>query len=120
MKFVMSRDRVVVSRLGRSFEFKKGEPLHVPSMCWDEVQAQGAVPEEELPEPEAKIPTVPEGVERAAKIAEAIKVMVLRGQREDFTASGAPHAAVLSNEVGFIVDAKERDLAWAAAQNDAS
>lgn len=118
MNFVMSRDRVVVSKFGRSFEFKKNEPLHVPSMCWEEVQAQGAVPEEELPDETKTSNAPPEGPERTALIAEAMKAMVLKGQREDFTASGAPHAGILSTALGFTVDAKERDVVWASVQTE--
>ena len=120
MKFTMSRDRTVVSKFGRSFDFVKGEPLHVPDMCWDEVQAAGAVPEDELPVAEDPLAGVPQGAERAAAIAAAVEAMVLKGQRDDFTANGSPNAAVLSAACGFSVDAKERDLAWTAAQTDQS
>jgi hypothetical protein len=118
MNFIMPRDRVVVSKMGRAYEFKKGEPLHVAPMCWDEVIAAGAVPEDELPADDAKDIKAPQGPERAALIKEAIEKMVLRGQREDFGANGAPNAAALSAMVGFTVDAKERDGAWKLAQNE--
>lgn len=118
MNFVMHRDRVVPTRLGRAYGFEKGVPLHVPPECWADVQAAGAVPEDELPDDSETKSDVPQGPERAKKIQDAIKAMVLRGQRNDFTASGAPNAGVLSANLGFVVDAKERDTVWAAAQND--
>jgi hypothetical protein len=118
MNFIMPRDRIVASKFGRSFQFVKGEPLHVPDMCWEEVQAAGAVPESELPVDENAVPPAPQGAERAKAISDAIKKMVLKGERNDFTGSGAPNAAVLSSITGFMVDAKERDLAWAAAQTE--
>jgi len=117
MKFVMNRDRVVVTRLGRSFEFKKNEPLHVPPMCWAEVQAAGAAPEEDLPEDSAKS-TVPTGEARTAAITEAMKAMVVEGVREHFTAAGAPHTTALSQKLGFAVDAKERDAVWTALSSE--
>lgn len=118
MNFTMQRDRIVVSMSGRAIEFIKGVPTHVPQQCWAEVQAQGAVPEEDIPEPDKKGAEAPQGAERAAAIAKAIEHMVLRGERNDFTASGAPQAGALSLECGFTVDAKERDEAWTLAQND--
>lgn len=118
MRFTMQRDRTVVSKFGRSFGFIKGEPLHVPDMCWEEVMAAGGVSEEELPDPAIPVSTVPQGAPRALAIAEAIKVMVLKGERNDFNASGMPQAGVLSQIAGFAVDAKERDLAWALSQTD--
>lgn len=116
MKFTMQRDRVVVSKFGRAFEFEKGVPLHVPPMCHEEVIAQGAVPEEDIVEEDKKPPGAPQGTERAEAIAAAIKKMVLKGERDEFTAAGSPHAGSLSALVGFSVDAKERDAAWALAQ----
>lgn len=118
MNFTMSRDRIVVSKFGRAIEFKKGVSTHVPEMCWEECQAQGAVPDDDLPEPDVSVPVAPQGAERAAALAAAIKTMVLRAQRDDFTASGAPNVAVLATAAGFAIDAKERDVAWAAAQNE--
>jgi hypothetical protein len=118
MKFTMSRDRTVVSKFGRAIEFEKGVATHVPEMCYEEVMAAGGVPEDDLPEPEIT-DTTPQGVARTEAIVAAIKAMVLRGAREDFTAAGAPHAAALSAMAGFPVDAKERDAAWALAQTEA-
>lgn len=118
MKFIMQRDRIVVSKFGRAIEFLKGVPTHVPEMCWDECQAQGAVPEDDLPVTEAPVSNEPQGAERARIIADSIKTLVLRGQRDDFTASGSPSPGALSQVAGFPIDAKERDISWALAQTE--
>jgi hypothetical protein len=117
MKFTMARDRSVSTKFGRSFEFKKGVPLHVPDMCWEDVQAAGAVPEDDLPVPEEGAVVVPQGKARTDAIQTAMKQMVLRGERNDFSASGAPKVEPLSHALGFPVDAKERDSVWVAVQS---
>lgn len=112
MKFVMSRDRVVETTKGHVIGFTKGVPTFVPYSCYDEVQAAGAVPEEELPEDPAKAAADPSGADRDALVAAAIEEMVLKNAREDFTAAGLPHAKVIGHKVGFQVDSAERDAAW--------
>lgn len=117
MRFIMPRNRVVSTTLGHSIEFKKGEPTQVPPALYDIVQQHGAVPEEELPEdtkPQSKIPTDP--AERSAQIQTAIELLVLRNSSQEFTAGGAPHAKVLSAELGWPVDASERDVEWVKFQ----
>ena len=117
MNFTMARNRTVVSKCGRSIEFVKGAPTHVPPMMYDDVLAAGGVPETELPDPDegsTRPPDTPEA--REPLILAAIKEMVERAQREDFTAAGAPHLKVLSQKVGFTVDSRERDAAWTKFQ----
>jgi hypothetical protein len=117
MKFTMNRNFTVASLSGRAVEFKKGVATHVPPQMYDEVQAKGAVPEDDLPEQKAD-GTPPTGEARMQAIKDAIKTMVKRGAREDFTAAGSPHSAALAKLVGFTVDGKERDAAWTAVQAD--
>jgi len=117
MKFVMHRNRTIVSTSGHAIEFVKGELTHVPPSMYEEVMAAGAVPEEELDldpktNPEIVEPTDPSVRQQA--IMEAMETVTLRGKREDFTAAGAPHAKVLSTIVGWTVHNKERDTAWVA------
>lgn len=117
MKFVMQRNRQVVSKLGRVIEFQKGEPAHVPPELYDEVLAAGGVPEEELPEAQGGTSTAPtDPAERQLLLLAAIEDLVQRNQRGDFTASGAPNAKVLAEAVDFNVDSRERDQAWAKFQ----
>ena len=115
MKFTMQRNRTVASKLGHAVDFKKGIAVYVPPALWDEVQMLGAEPEDTLPdEPQSDSvvePTDP-AVRKEALFA-VFEKMVLKNDRENFTAAGAPHNAVLSKELGWSVNAKERDAAWA-------
>lgn len=122
MKFVMQRNRTVASALGHSIEFLKGVPTHVPPALYREVQAAGAVSEEEIPE-SALAPAVagPVDVEsRKAAMFAAFEKIVLRNVREEFTAGGAPHNAVLAVELGWTPQGTERDIAWAEFRAGAS
>ena len=117
MKFVMQRNRTISSTSGHAIEFKKGEPTHVPPSMYEEVMAAGAVPEEELdlePKTADEIVEPMEPGARQAAIFAAFEKITLRGQREDFTASGAPHAKALSNILGWTIQNKERDTVWTA------
>jgi hypothetical protein len=114
MKFMLSRNRTIASTCGISIEFKKGELHLVPPAMYAEVIAAGGVPEGELTEDE-----LPEGAatpealaEREAAMIAAFEKIVLRNERGEFTAGGMPHSAVLARELGWAVQAKERDAAW--------
>lgn len=111
--FVMHRNMTVASTMGHTIEFKKGEPTHVPKELWKDVQAVGAVPADEL-EDEVVQPKeeVLDPEDRKAMIFAAMEQVVTAGVRESFTGNGSPHAKVISEIVGFIVDAKERDTMW--------
>ena len=115
MNFTLNRDFTVASTMGAAVEFKKGVSTHVPPALYREVQAIGAIPDDEIPEAAAGATTNEPSDPAARKEAlfEAFDKIALRGRREDFTAGGAPHNAVLSTELGWTVAAKERDLAWA-------
>lgn len=114
MKFMMSRNRTIASTCGISIEFKKGVLQLVPPAMYQEVLAAGGVPESEIPEEDLpKGPETPaEAEERKQAMFAAFEKIVLRGDREEFTAGGAPHNAVLARELGWSVQAKERDAAW--------
>lgn len=120
MEYIAPRDMTVSSVSGRSAWFKKGVPSYAPPQMHAELIAVGIVPAEEIPEPVdtggVKEPTVP--AERQAAVYEAIEKLILRGKRGDFAGTGAPHAAVLSKELGWDIDGKERDLLWAKFQAD--
>ena len=113
MNFVLHRDRTICTLRGHSIEFKKGEPTYVPPDCYDEVIAIGAVPEEELAEPEAPVggePTDP--VARRSALFDAFDAIVLRNNPNDFTAGGVPGAKAVSAILGWAPDNKERTDAW--------
>lgn len=119
MNFIMHRDKTVATPFGHVIEFKKGEPTYVPPMCREAVMAAGAVPEDELVDDEQpKSPVPVEAADREPLILAAMEEILLKNQREDFTATGAPHAKAISAIVGFTVNNKERDVAWVKFQAD--
>ena len=114
MKFILNRDRVHASLLGLSVEFKKGVPTHVPPELYAEVQAFGAVPEDEIvgASPTVKTNEPADPVKRKDDIFAAFEMLALRNTREDFTAGGAPRDQVLESMLGWKLSAKERDMLW--------
>ena|SRR6185312_6141058 len=114
MKFTLNRDLVHASRLGHSVEFKKGEPTYVPPTLYAEILALGGEPEEKIPSAPVANPNEPTDPEARYKaLVAAFEAVTLRNVREDFGASGVPHLQPLSQIMGWTVDAKERDIAWA-------
>lgn len=115
MKFIMSRDRTIATRTGHCIAFKKGEPVYVPPGAWAEVQAAGAVPEEDIPETPPSKNTPPASPEaRAEQLALAIQQLLEGGRREDFTGGGLPHAKALAAILGWTPTNDERTAAWNA------
>ncbi len=116
MKFVFNRDRTIASVFGHVIHFPKGVPTHVPPEMHKEVFQAGGVPEGDVDLDE---PAAPQGAvepvdptERERLMFAAFEKLVLRNRRDDFTASGAPHPKALARELGWMVQNKERDLAW--------
>lgn len=113
MKFTMFRNRTVATSRGHVIEFVKGVATHVPAECYDEVIAAGAIPEDELPDAEVAENAEPnDPAERRAAVFDAFDKIVLRNNRDDFAASGAPNAKALNNLLGWPVEAKERITTW--------
>lgn len=114
MRFVLSRNRTISSTCGLSIEFKKGELKLVPPAMYAEVIAAGGVPETELAEDELPpVGVTPEALaEREAAMFKAFQSIATRNAREEFTAGGMPHLAVVAKETAFAVSAKDRDAAW--------
>lgn len=115
MKFTLNRDRVHASVMGLSVEFKKGVPTHVPPELYAEVQAIGAVPEDELDEAVTAAAKTNEPVDpnkRKDDVFAAFEMLALRNSREDFTAGGAPRDNALESILGWKISAKERDVLW--------
>ena len=115
MKFIMHRNKTVASVMGLAIAFEKGVPMQVPPYMYQEVLAAGGVSEDELVEDEvlAQVSSEPSdpGTRKNA-LFDAFDKIVLRNTREEFTGAGIPHAAVLTKELGWAVNAKERDAAW--------
>ena len=116
--FSLHRTYSMSTTAGHIIEFKKGEATWVPNVCVPMAIAIGAIPSVPLgaeldPIPPAPAPSVsltPE--ERQAKYFEAFEVIVGRGRRDDFLASGLPHIKKVEEGVGFQVSAAERDEMW--------
>ena len=116
MKFVMPRTRTIASVMGLSIEFEKNVPTLVPPYMYQEVIAAGAVPESELSDDDLKTGNPNEPIDPAARkerLMSAFERIVLRNVREEFTAGGTPHNAVVAKELGWAATTKERDVAWA-------
>lgn len=120
MNYIAPRKMTVASLCGRSVEFEKGVPTYAPDQMHADLIKVGVVPAEEIPEPEPdgkpKEPTV--AAEREFEVFLAFEKLILRGKRGDFAGTGAPHAAVLSKELGWDIDGKERDVLWQKFQAD--
>ena len=119
MEYIAPRNMTVASKSGRSASFVKGIPTYAPPQMHAELIAMGIVPTEEIPEVEVdgvKEPTVL--AEREAAVFATFEKIILRGKRGDFAGTGSPHAAVLSKELGWSIDGKERDILWQKFQAD--
>ncbi len=119
MNYIAPRNMTVASVSGRSVTFVKGVPTYAPDQMHAELIQCGVVPAEEIPEPpddgSPKEPTLPP--EREAALFKAFEAIILRGKREDFTAVGVPHNAVLVKQLGWTqISNKERDAAWQKLQ----
>lgn len=117
-KLVLNRNYVLTTNKGHSIEFVKGKPVHVPPAVYADAIAIGAVPEDgsdaNLLEDAPRDNAPADPAERAPLILEAIKALVERNRREDFTAAGAPTAPAVTEQVGFKVQAKEVATVWQA------
>jgi len=121
MKFIMHRDKVLASTMGLALAFEKGVPMEVPAYMIREVMAAGGVSQEELSDEELQTNATGEPADPAAREAAlfgAFEKIILRNVREEFTAGGAPHTGVMTKELGWAVNAKERDLAFAKFKAD--
>lgn len=111
------RDRVISSTKGHTVRFKAGEPKHIPVVILEECLQAGAIPTDEetalaVPAPEP-VKVDPQGPDRRGAITTKMREMAARNQRDDFTAAGRPDVRVLERELGFKLDARERDELWA-------
>jgi len=113
VKFTTNRDKVLSSVLGHTIEFKKDVPTFVPKELWSEVQAIGAIPEDELPETVKAATAEPDDpTARKKMIFDGFTALVEGAQRESFSAVGTPHVKAIAAQIGFVLDAKERDALW--------
>ena len=119
MNYIAPRDMTVSSLSGRSVQFVKGLATYAPPQMHAELIAKGIIPAEEIPEPVVDTNDEPMvQSERELALFAAFEKIILRGKRGDFAGTGAPHAAVLSKELGWSIDGKERDVLWQKFQAD--
>lgn len=113
MKFVLNRSYVLASTLGHSIAFEKGVPQFVPPALYPEAISIGAIPEEEIEQPErAGVVEPQEPHLREAALFEAFEALVLANKSGDFTAGGTPRDKAMEHALGWSVDAKETAAAW--------
>lgn len=123
MDYIAPRKMTVTSKSGRSVEFEKGVPTFAPPQMHAELIAAGVAPAEEMPEAaesdEPQAPALPD--DRQKQVFAAFEKILLRNKRNDFSATGAPHLAVVAKTLGWeFNDAKERDALWNAFNLDRS
>lgn len=114
-KLVLNRNYTLTSTLGHSIEFVKGVPTHVPPAMYRAALEIGAMPAdgESVDVLEDSKPAAPiDPAERAELIMMAIKDIVARNEREDFTAAGAPSVQAVTKAVGFKVASSEIAAQW--------
>lgn len=122
MDYVAPRNMTVVCLSGRSVAFLKNIPTYAPPQMHATLISVGVVPADPVDETEAASdpvePQVPE--EREKALFAAFDAVALRAKRDEFTAVGVPHLAVLAKDLGWSVGGKERDAAWAKYTLDKS
>lgn len=114
MRFVSNRNITVGGTQGYAIEFKAGVPQEVPKRMWDDCMQRGILPEDDLPD-DAVVPagTIPDDAAVVeSRILDAFKTVSARQQRGDFTGTGHPSVAVISQLAGFPVDRKMMTPIW--------
>lgn len=125
MLFVSKRERYVASTMGHTIHFKAGEPTYVPPTMHKEIMDLGIDPVDDDYDPDAEkkaadIPMMPaDPAEREAAVFQVFDKVVLRGVREEFDASGAPHLKIVTKELGWKMTQRERDALWTKFKNKA-
>jgi hypothetical protein len=115
-EMTLNRDFTIGSTLGHRIRFAKGEVTRVPDIMIEEVIAIGAERVDgkdhfaELAKQTGKVqPMSPDA--RYVAVQEALKQVIDKNNRDDFTAAGNPSLKALSNIAGFKVDKNEQRLA---------
>lgn len=112
---VLNRNYVHASVYGHSVRFAKGEPTPVPNIIVRECVALGAERYDGKPaieEDSAKEAAPLHAEDRMEAVLAAIERVIERNERDDFTGTGLPKVAALSDEAGFKVDKTELNRVW--------
>ena len=116
--FTLNRNYVLRSLSGRSYEFRKGEPLNIPEQAVREAVAVGATPSDGsdpnvlVDEKVDKTPQDP--TTRRNDIMAAMLKLINKSDRTDFTAGGTPHPDAITKIVGYGVQGSEIQVVWNA------
>lgn len=111
----LNRDFTLNSLYGHSIHFEKDKPTYVPPILHAaalSVGAQAASGADLIKEDEKPEGAPVDLVERDNAILAAIKVLVDRNDRDDFTAAGMPSVKALSTELGWKVQGNEVGAVW--------
>jgi hypothetical protein len=115
-EFILNRNYMLTTTSGRSIQFVKGKPVHVPPMMVRDAVAIGATPadgsEVDVLDPDP-VDLVPKDmITRAENIYEAVVKIVAAGGRKDFTSAGSPHIKAVTRVLGWEPDPREIAKAW--------
>lgn len=117
VEMTLHRDYILRTTKGHSVQFKAGEPTRVPIQIYPEAIAIGAQRVDKgdanvLPDDKAVPVLTP--AEREELLHEAIRSLLDRNERDDFTTTGQPTVAAVMRESGEKFDAKEVTAGWKA------
>lgn len=112
---VLNRNHVLRTTKGHHIGFVKDEVIDVPKTCYGEAVAIGAVRADgdaaNVIEDEKRKPAL-SAAEREELLVEAVRALMERNEREDFTTTGQPTVAAILRESGEKFDVKEVSAAW--------
>lgn len=119
---VLNRNYVLVTRMGHVVAFEKGVPTHVPYAVYQEAIGIGALPADgsdpNVLNDDKRNTTPSDPSERNPLIMKAIKTIVEKNERKDFTAAGSPSVKAVERELGFDVDGREVSAVWQAFHDE--
>jgi hypothetical protein len=107
-KFVLNRDKQLVSLQGASVDIKKNEPFFAPEFLRKELEELGA---EEVSD-SVKTQAEKDGDDPDANLTPEAKNEKIQAVFKEANSDVKPNVADLSKAVGFHVTAAERDAAW--------
>ena len=118
VKMELHYDHRLITDFGHSIAFVAGVPRDIPDVCVDECLKLGARPIDNDIRTEVPTKPVPKhqlekvGTDRADAIRGSLAKLKLKNSADDFAGTGRPKIAVVSQDVGFKVDAKEVSRIW--------
>lgn len=118
MMMQLNRDHTFVSKIGPSIQFHKNKPTYVPAkFVTDIIGLGGEVAETDQQEAKNAMALIAQAQldadAKAPKIEAAIRKMVERNTRGDFTAGGEPNLNTLAKLLGDVVAREEMAPVWA-------